>query len=485
MEFSSLIFLYLFLPICLVSLLLLRKEGHNILLLAAGLFFYAWGEGQYIALLLLSTLVNYLFGFLLDKTHGSSAKKIIFLAAIVFNVGFLVYFKYTHFLLHNLGMPTAMAPAHMPLGISFFTFQALSYIIDIYRKTIPNDTNFFRFTLYMTFFPKLVTGPITPYHNLSRQINNRQITPEDFAEGIKRFILGLGKKVLIADTVAQTANHVFAIPVEHQTAGLAWLGIITYTLQIYFDFSGYTDMAVGVGRMCGFKLLENFNYPYMAKSIKEFWTRWHISLAWWLRDYMFLPIAYAMLRKIKNDRLLRFKAENWAYTVSAMTTFFLCGVWHGANWTFAVWGAFYGILLVIEHAGWRKFMKRKIPYMRLIYTQLMVIIGWVFFRSPDMAYALGYLKAMLGLGSGDGIQYYPQLFLNREVIVFTAAGIIGAFPLFPRLKEKYDQLSGGLPQWAAKGTYTLAYNLYLAAILLVGTVYMTSGTFNPFIYFRF
>ncbi|MCP5106485.1 MAG: MBOAT family protein, partial [bacterium] len=374
----------------------------------------------------------------------------------------------------------------LPIGISFFTFQALSYIIDIYRQTVPNDKNPVNFGLYMAFFPKLITGPITPYHNLSKQILKPQFNADDLAEGIKRFIIGLGKKVLIADTVAKTANHIFAVPAEHQTAGLAWLGIIAYTLQIYFDFSGYSDMAIGIGRMCGFKLTENFNYPYIAKSIKDFWTRWHISLAQWLRDYLFLPIAYSMLRKIKPDRLLRIKAEDWAYYTSAFVTFLLCGIWHGAAWTFFVWGAFYGILLVIEHAGLRKFMKRKIPFVRIFYTQLMVIVAWVFFRSGSLDYAFAYLKAMFGFGSGTGVQYYPALYLDAAVVFFMAAGLVGVFPVFPKLKQWYENavkkvrfarlLNGGV---------TLVYTLYLTAVLLTGIMFLVNGTYNPFIYFRF
>jgi alginate O-acetyltransferase complex protein AlgI len=300
MEFSSLIFLFLFLPIFFIFFFLLQKAAHNSFLLMASLVFYAWGEGEYVLLLLVSIAGNYVLGLLIDKTDGKSLKKTIFLIAVFFNLGLLIYFKYTNFILDNLDMSGSIDPIHLPIGISFFTFQALSYIIDIYRKTSPMDKNPVNFSLYMALFPKLIIGPITPFHNLSRQIRKREINLDDFAEGIKRFIFGLGKKVLIADTVAKTANQVFSIPAEHQTAGLAWLGIICFTLQIYFDFSGYSDMAIGIGRMCGFKFLENFNYPYIAKSIKDFWTRWHISLAKWLRDYLFLPIAYAMLRKINK-----------------------------------------------------------------------------------------------------------------------------------------------------------------------------------------
>lgn len=492
MEFTSLIFLFLFLPLFLLLFFLLRKTAHNSFLLMASLLFYAWGEKEYVLLLLVSIVVNYVLGLLIDKTDGRPLKKTFFVVAVVFNVGLLIYFKYTNFLLDNIHV--ASNRIHLPIGISFFTFQALSYIVDIYRKTVPNDRNPVNFGLYMALFPKLITGPITPYHNLSKQIRNREIRLDDFAEGVKRFIIGLGKKVIIADTLARTANQIFAIPAAQQTAGLAWLGIISYTLQIYFDFSGYTDMAVGIGRMCGFKFLENFNYPYISKSIKEFWTRWHISLAQWLRDYLFLPIAYAVLRKIKADRLLRIKAEDWAYYISAFSTFLLCGIWHGAAWTFFVWGAFYGVLLIAEHAGFRKFLKRKVklPIVSILYTQLMVIIAWVFFRSESLAYAFQYIKAMFGFGGGDGVEYYTALYLNPEVVVFLVLGIIGSLPFFPKMKELFEKQKHRLEKAGGKISlrllstgYTVLYTVFFTFILLISIMYISGGTYNPFIYFRF
>lgn len=479
MEFSSLIFLFLFLPVFLFLFFILEKKAHNSFLLIVSLLFYAWGEGGFVLLLLVSIVGNYILGLLVEGIERKALKKTFFLAAVIFNLGLLVYFKYTHFILDNLNISGTLNPIHLPIGISFFTFQALSFIIDIYRKTVPMDKNPLNFGLYIALFPKLITGPITPYHNLKGQIRQRQITLDDFAYGVRRFITGLGKKVLIADTLAVTANGIFSIPASDQTAGLAWLGIICYTLQIYFDFSGYTDMAIGIGRMCGFTFLENFNYPYIAKSIKDFWRRWHISLAKWLRDYLFLPIAYAVSRKIKSPRLMGIKAENWAYFIGAFKTFLLCGIWHGADWTFVVWGGYYGVLLSIEHAGVGKWMRRRWwnPF-RVIYCQLLVMIGWVFFRSDSIGYAFSYLKAMIGLGTGDGIRHYPALYLNAEVIVFIVIGISGIFPIFPKVSRWYEKHK---TLWCC----ALGYNLYLTAVLLISTMVMASGTYNPFIYFRF
>lgn len=494
MEFSSLIFLFLFLPIFLFLFFILKKGAHNSFLLMTSLVFYLWGEGEFVLLLLVSVIGNYLLGLLVDRIEGKTLKKTVFIAAVIFNVGLLVYFKYTHFILDNLDMPGAVDPIHLPIGISFYTFQAISFLVDIYRKTISMDKNPLNFGLYMALFPKLITGPITPYHDLREQIAaQRQITLDDFAYGVKRFTLGLGKKVLVADTLAAPANAIFAIPASDLTAGLAWLGIICYTLQIYFDFSGYTDMAIGIGRMCGFKLLENFNYPYIARSIKEFWRRWHISLAKWLRDYLFLPIAYSVSRKIKSPRLWGVKAENWAYFIGAFFTFLLCGIWHGANWTFFVWGGYYGLLLVIEHAGPGKWMRRRWwKPLQLVYCQLLVMMGWVFFRSQNLGYAFSYLKTMFGFGTGDGIRYYPALYLDAEVITFMIIGVIGALPLFPTLnrwyqnqKQKWEKRETKTARNLLNSGYIIIYNLYLLVVLLASTMTMASGTYNPFIYFRF
>lgn len=494
MEFSSLIFLFFFLPIFLVLFFILKKEAHNTFLLLASLVFYAWGEGQLVILLLISTLVNYLLGLLVDSISVKLLKKTLFILAVIFNVGLLIYFKYTHFILENLGFSGKIESIHLPIGISFYTFQALSFLVDIYRKTVPMDRNPLNFSLYMALFPKLVTGPITPYHNLTKQIEaERKISIDDFACGVRRFVFGLGKKTLVADTLAVTANSIFAIPASNLTAGLSWLGIIAYTLQIYFDFSGYTDMAIGIGRMCGFRFLENFNYPYIATSIKDFWRRWHISLARWLRDYLFLPIAYWVSRQIKAPRLLGVKAENWAYFIGAFITFLLCGAWHGANWTFVVWGGYYGLLLAIEHAWLGRTLKKRLwKPLQVIYCQLLVIIGWVFFRSETMEYALAYLKAMFGGGAGDGVTHYPALYINNEVIVFLIIGFTGMFPVFPKLtdtfctfKEKWAARPGKAPGLLLSAGYTIVYNVYLLGVLLASTMTMASGTYNPFIYFRF
>lgn len=490
MEFSSLIFLYLFLPIFFIPFFLLRKQAQNICLLLASLVFYAWGESQYVAVLAVSATMNYLLGAAVDKASEQRVRKGLFILSLIFNIGLLFYFKYANFLLNTLG--ASPLPIHQPLGISFFTFQAISYSVDIYRRTVSHDRSPVRFGTYMTFFPKLLMGPIVPYHNLSKQIAGRELSLDDFAEGVKRFILGLGKKALIADSLAKTANQAFAIPAGEHTAGVAWLGVLFYTLQIYFDFSGYTDMAIGLGRMLGFRLPENFNYPYLADSIKDFWARWHISLANWLRDYLFLPAAYSLLRRIKQDRVLNIKAENWSYYAATFLTFLICGLWHGAAWTFILWGAYYGLLLIIEHAGLRKFIKKKLPPLRYPLTLFLIMMGWVLFRSPDLPYAFRYFAAMFGFGTGDSAIYYTAYYLDSQVVFFLVIAIVGSFPVFPFAARKFAALRETLQARGRRGLnltldagYGLIYNLYLLFVLFTATMSMVSGTYTPFIYFRF
>jgi alginate O-acetyltransferase complex protein AlgI len=279
--------------------------------------------------------------------------------------------------------------------------------------------------------------------------------------------------VLLADKVAPVVSQVFAVPAESQTAGLAWLGIVCFTLQIYFDFAGYTDMAIGLGKMCGFDLPENFNYPYMARSIRDFWARWHISLAQWLRDYLFLPVAYAVLRRIPSRRRWGIKAEDWAYYLAAPATMTLCGLWHGASWNFVFWGAFFGVWLVVEHAGLEKRLKRLWLPLRILYTQLLVQIAWVFFRAPDFPYAFSYLKAMFGAGTGAGDLYYPSLMLNWEIVIYMAVGIIAATPLLRVIGDRGWRLPPFLQSFA------------LTFLFVWSIVAIANGTYNPFIYFRF
>jgi len=496
MEFSSLIFIFQFLPLFLVLFHAVKKEARALILTLASLLFYFWGEGGFVLFLLGSILVNYLLGLWIDRFRKKNLAIVGFILGLVLNLSWLAFFKYTHFFIDNLnpllkalGLSTiALSPIHLPIGISFITFQALSYIIDVYRERSTVERRLVNFAVYLGSFPKLIMGPITPYHKLQSQIRQLDINISGFIAGSRRFMIGLGKKILIADKLAPVANQIFSIPASQQTAGLAWLGIICFTLQIYFDFSGYSDMAIGVGRMCGLSLAENFNFPYVARSIKDFWRRWHISLAHWLRDYLFLPIAYSVSRRIKTDRLLGIKAENWAYYLGSFITMTLCGLWHGASWTFVIWGTFYGLLMIMEHAGWARVLKRMGWPWRILYTQLMVVIAWVFFRSDSLAYALQYLKTMFGFGSGNGLEYYPSLYLDREVLFFGLIGILFSTPLPGRLKtvlgEVVSKMAGPFRKMILPVARILAA-VTLLGVFVLSIMALASGTYNPFIYFRF
>lgn len=490
MEFNSLIFLFLFLPLVLVVHFILKPEFRNIYLLVVSLFFYSWGEGEHLIMLLFSLIINFYLAGKIGKSENIKIRKRIFVCAILFNLLVLVAFKYSHFLAMNVGVQ--LKPFPFPVGISFITFLYISYLIDVYRRTSSPAKRFSEFALYVSFFPKLISGPITLYHRFSTQIQRRETTAANFSEGVRRFILGLGKKVLIADYLSISVNKIFAIPAQELTASLAWLGIVNYTLQIYFDFSGYSDMAIGLGKMFGFDIPENFNFPYLSPSIKEFWKRWHMTLGEWLQNYLFLPIAYGILRRIPQERIWGLKTEHWAYHVGIFVTFTICGAWHGANWTFIIWGCYYGILLMIEHAGWGKFMKKRLPkFLRILYSLLLVMIGWVIFRSPDLSSAFEYLRAMLGMGGGDGALYYPALYLSSKLWIVMALGIAGCFPLIDQIRRHLKPFKEGLEsapfliRKILNRGYDLVYSLFLTAILLFSVMVLTTGTFDAFIYFRF
>ena len=496
MQYSSLIFIFHFLPFFLLFFFMVKRKFQNVILLIASLIFYFWGEGGFVLFLVGSMVFNYLAGLWIVGKRLKKISRAVFTLALSVNIGALAFFKYTHFLFDSLNPilakaglpPVLLSPIHLPIGISFITFQALSYIIDVYRQKTPVESNLLRFSVYLGSFPKLIMGPITPYHKMYSQLGERKISPDDLSWGIRRFVIGLGKKLLIADIMAPVANRIFAIPAEQQTAGLAWLGIICFTLQIYFDFSGYTDMAIGIGRMCGFTFLENFNHPYMAKSIKDFWRRWHISLAKWLRDYLFLPIAYSVSRKIKSARFMKIKAEDWAYFIGSFFTMTICGLWHGASWTFVFWGSFYGIMLIIEHAWLGKRLKKMWVPFQILYTQFLVVMAWVFFRSDGFPYALEYMKALFGFGTGDGSVYYTALYIDGRVTLSLMAGIILSTPLFSALSRICEKgISRNKPEvkkWLSRG-YRLTVYLGLFLIFVFSIMALASGTYNPFIYFRF
>ncbi|MBW1634806.1 MAG: MBOAT family protein [Deltaproteobacteria bacterium] len=474
MVFSSILFLTLFLPVTLLVYYLVGRWFRNITLLIASLFFYAWGEGAYVLLMLASIAINYFIGLQLTAQTDPGRRKIIITAGVTVNLIGLIAFKYTNWLVETLadilpGISSSQIleeQIHLPIGISFFTFQAISYIIDVYRKESKSQRNFFHLGLYIASFPQLIAGPIVRYHDVARQIAGRVHSFPLFASGVERFILGLSKKVLIANPMASMADRIFAFDYLHLSPGIAWLGISCYTLQIYFDFSGYSDMAIGLGRMFGFRFLENFNYPYISKSIQEFWRRWHISLSRWFRDYLYIPLG--------GNR----KGTKRTYA-NLFIVFLLCGLWHGASWNFVLWGVIHGTFLILE----RKFLKMWLDASHRIichcYTLLVVTHAWVFFRVEDFSDARDYLAAMYGMA--DKVQTGPMIYTAIDTLFITslAAGVLFSMPVVGSLQERFETV------WAEGGTATIIRSAALLSLLLISFSFLAVNSYNPFIYFRF
>lgn len=467
MLFSSSVFLFLFLPVVLlVYYLPLRRwrQGQNVFLLLASLGFYAWGEPWFVLVMLGSILANYGFGLWVDacKRAGRTCAPPL-VTALAVNLGILFVFKYLTFtlgILNRLGAAFVIPGIELPIGISFFTFQALSYVLDVHRDRGEVQRSPLKVGLYISFFPQLIAGPIVKYETVAQQIDHRKETWADFSAGCSRFIVGLGKKVLLSNQLAVVADRAFGLG-DGLSASFAWLGALCYTLQIYYDFSGYSDMAIGLGKMFGFHFLENFNYPYISRSITEFWRRWHISLSTWFRDYVYFPLGGSRVdSRAKHIRNL-------------FVVWLLTGIWHGANWTFLAWGLFYFVLLVLEKYGG---LGRGWPvWAKWLFTFLMVNFAWVLFRADSLAAAGQYLQAMLGLGAG-GWDELTALYL-RENWTVLAASVLFAGPLAPRLRD-----------WAAKKDSPLldaGYAVLAAAVFLVSAAFLIKGTYNPFIYFNF
>ena len=489
MVFSSIIFLFFFLPITLTLYLLSGRKLRNIVLLLTSLLFYTWGEGKYVSVLLVCIVANYIFAALMEISYGTANRPVliwrpkVYLAlGIIFNIGLLFYFKYTNFVLENLNRltlwsgagPIMLSKIHLPLGISFFVFQAISYLIDVYRRNVKATFNPLNFAVYKSLYPQLIAGPIVRYRDVAGQVARRVITTEGFASGARRFITGLGKKVLIANTAAVAADRIFAIPGNHLRPGVAWLGVVCYTIQIYFDFSGYSDMAIGLGRMLGFDFLENFNYPYISKSVQEFWRRWHISLSTWFRDYLYIPLG--------GNR-----GGPWKTYANLMMVFFLCGLWHGASWTFVVWGMWHGLFLILERLQGGSIPGRLGRPICHLYTMLVVMIGWVFFRSADPVYALNYIKVMFGFHAKGFTPYYLSMFLSTDLKLALIAGIVGSMPVeefFRRLRLPLAAINGPA-LLVADNTLALVNLVFLFGVFFLSAMALAGGTHNPFIYFRF
>ena len=501
MVFSSPIFLFLFLPFFLLGYYLLfspskAARSHlvkkisfaasNTFILASSLFFYFWGEAWLVLIMLTSTVIDYFCGLAIGKNTNEKHRKVFLALSITANLSLLAYFKYSNFgldsfnvLADSLGLANWQINDFMevalPLGISFYTFQSMSYTIDVYRRDVEPTRNFFGFACFVTMFPQLVAGPIVRYRDVSAQIIERTVSRDLFTSGALRFILGLGKKVLIANTVAVPADKIFAIPIEQLTPGLAWLGIACYTLQIYFDFSGYSDMAIGLGRMLGFTFPENFNYPYFAKSIQDFWRRWHISLSSWFRDYLYIPLGGGRGNPVR-------------VYFNLVLVFFLCGLWHGASWVFAIWGLYHGAFLVVERLGFAKWLEHQWVPMRHLYVVIVAMGGWVLFRSETFPQAIAFYSALMGFASGDALQFNVMMYLTGDVVAALAIGTLFSWPLVPWLVEWRAKTHLALPSPVRPVfhfTYSGTKMTIILAVFLLSAMCIASGGYNPFIYFRF
>ncbi len=475
MLFSSPVFLFLFLPLVILAYYSCPHPARNTLLLVFSLFFYAWGEMLFVLVMLASVVANYGLSLLIDRSTTESCRKLYLVLAVLANLSLLGFFKYANFFVENtntaltwLQLPRVeWTDVHLPLGISFFTFQALSYIIDVYRRDATVQPRFSDLALYIALFPQLIAGPIVRYHDVALQITSRTTDAIIFASGVRRFIMGLAKKMLIANPLGEVADSVFAIPGEELTIGLSWLGILCYTLQIYFDFSGYSDMAIGLGRMFGFRFLENFDYPYISRSIQEFWRRWHISLSRWFRDYLYIPLGG---NRVSPSRVY----------VNLFIVFVLCGFWHGASWNFVVWGVIHGGFLVVERLGLARGLEVRAAWVGHVYTLLVVVTAWVFFRAEDLPYALQYLEAMYGFGQGSGHLYYPVMYLNGEVALMMAVGAVLATPVYPALRQV---ILTRLDRYTTTAYWLVAVPIF--GLFLLAASQIAASSYNPFIYFRF
>ena len=456
MEFSTLTFLFFFFPIFLFSYFIIKNRKYrNIVLLIFSLLFYAWGEPVYILLMILSIIMNYYFAKLIDK---SKSRKLILIISIICNIGLLVVFKYTDFIISIFNfvfrLDIKSTNIALPIGISFYTFQILSYVIDVYRKKVKVQNNIINLGCYISAFPQLIAGPIVTYDVVENELSNRVEDMDNFYIGTKRFIIGLAKKILLANSVGYICDSIFGLSTTLWTFPLIWLAVISYTLQIYFDFSAYSDMAIGIGRMLGFHYLENFNYPYISKSITEFWRRWHISLSTWFRDYVYIPLGG---NRVSKKRMCMNIMIVWALT----------GLWHGASINYLLWGLYYGIILLLEKLLLKKYIDKMPNIFKHMYTIIIFVFGWTIFRLENLSDLLCAFKSLLGFNGFGNLNMLISLGLFKvKYIFYFILAIIFSMKIDIKSNEK-------------------VYNVLLIILFIYVISIMVTGSYNPFIYFRF
>lgn len=464
MVFSSLVFMFAYLPITLLAYYLVPRQGRNIFLFIVNLIFYGWGEPRLVLLMVFNIFFNYIGGWLVDKYRADAKKKKLFLIlTCVLDIGILAVFKYTGMITETLNMlPFLNIPElqiSLPIGISFYTFQTMSYVIDVYRDDAPVSKNFINFGTYVALFPQLIAGPIVRYRDVAEQLVNRRETLEMFTRGVKLFMVGLAKKVIIANTMGTLTTNIFATTDENGVVG-TWVGMIAYTFQIYFDFSGYSDMACGLGNMMGFEFLKNFNYPYIAKSITDFWRRWHISLSTWFKEYVYIPLGgnrKGVKRQILNLLIV------WGLT----------GLWHGAAYNFVLWGLYYGFLLILEKFVLKKFLDRLPSFVQHIYTLFIIIIGWGLFYFTDVGQLGEFMVDLFNFGNGIcGDQAFNLIMSNLPMLIIAA---VASTPLATMLYTRFEH----------RRFMWIPETLYCMGILAVSTASLVNQSYNPFLYFRF
>ncbi len=464
MVFSSIPFIFFFLPIFLIIYYIVPYKLKNFILLIFSLIFYAWGEPVYIILMLFSSLVDYINGLLLNKIKNKRKRILILIESIIVNLSLLGFFKYSDFLitnlnsLFNLDIPLLLLP--LPIGISFFTFQTMSYTIDVFRGNIKYEKNFLNFMTYVSMFPQLIAGPIVRYDTISEELHHRDISFNNYVNGFIRFLEGLFKKVLIANTLGSLFLEVSTNYLSYSSLTLI-LGIIAFAFQIYFDFSGYSDMAIGIGKMLGFTYLENFNYPYISKSITEFWRRWHISLSSFFKDYVYIPLGGSRCSVIKNIR-------------NILIVWFLTGLWHGASWNFIFWGLYFGLVLLIEKFILKKYLEKLPNFFKHLYSIILILIGWLIFAFDDINILINFTKNIF---TNTFIQNDFYFFIRNYGITLIIA-IILSMPVSKIIKEKITN-----SKW--KGVYCTIFFISYLILFIITISYLVSDTYNPFLYFRF
>lgn len=469
MVFSSTIFVFLFLPAAIFTYAIVYRKSlflSNLVLLLFSMAFYFYGEPKYILVMIFSISANYAFGLLIhnEQLKGRTGKWLLCISVVI-NLAVLVYFKYLTFITENInavfGSNFIADNIVMPIGISFYTFQAMSYVFDIYNSSAAVQKNPLNVALYISMFPQLIAGPIVRYETIAAEIKSRTVTVEKASQGIVRFIYGFGKKIILANSMGAIADQVFSQQAASLTAGTAWIGAIAYAFQIYYDFSGYSDMAIGLGKLFGFTFLENFNYPYISKSITEFWRRWHISLSTWFRDYVYIPLG--------GNR-----AGPYRKVFNIFAVWLLTGLWHGASWNFVVWGLYFAVILSLEKAVVTKLLDKCPAPVSHLYALVLIIVGWVIFRSDNLTYAISYIARMFSLSAPDGQSYYYLLQYRFEWI----AALIFSVPIGKLITNK-------IKNYETSVVFNIARLCGVFSVFILSIIYLVSSTFNPFIYFRF